>query len=402
MKDKLFTKNYLCLMFGHFMLNFGFWLQMPIMPYYLEQEFTTNKATIGFVISCYTISALCMRAFSGFLLDTFSRKPLFLIAFTVFASVFSGYYFAASLTVFCIFRAIHGLSFGLGAVSSNTIVIDIMPSSRRGEGIGYYGLANNLAMALGPLTGLYFSGTSLSYRGVFVCGFVCAMLGIIISSFVKTKPKPKIQNRQPLSFDRFLLLKGIPAGIALLLLSIPYGITTNYVVKYAEESGLQCNSQIFFILMAVGMAFSRVFSGRLVDKGYVTQAIFSGMILVIGCYLMLGSCNAANNINPIFGTTLFVTSAILKGIGFGILFPAYNYLFVALAPNNRRGTATSTYLTSWDVGLGIGICLGGIIAQKTGSYAPAYICGAFTCLVSAIYFKLRVSPHFVKNRLDNK
>lgn len=63
--------------------------------------------------------------------------------------------------------------------------------------------------------------------------------------------------------------------------------------------------------------------------------------------------------------------ALLLGVGFGTMFPAFNTLFVNLAPNNQRGTATSTYLTSWDVGIGIGLTAGGYIAQIT-SFDMAY------------------------------
>lgn len=60
------------------------------------------------------------------------------------------------------------------------------------------------------------------------------------------------------------------------------------------------------------------------------------------------------------------------GVGFGIMFPAFNTLFVNLAPNSQRGTATSTYLTSWDVGIGIGMLTGGYIAEIS-TFDKAYL-----------------------------
>ena len=63
--------------------------------------------------------------------------------------MFGGYLIAGSLTLFIMFRIIHGVSFGMVTVGGNTVVIDIMPSSRRGEGLGYYGLTNNTAMSIG-------------------------------------------------------------------------------------------------------------------------------------------------------------------------------------------------------------------------------------------------------------
>ena len=73
-------------------------------------------------------------------------------------------------------------------------------------------------------------------------------------------------------------------------------------------------------------------------------------------------------------------------------------LFVNLAPNHKRGTATSTYLTSWDVGIGCGLLLGGYIAQIS-SFDRAYFVGACLTVVSTLYFKLKVAPHFERNKL---
>ncbi|WP_347915637.1 MFS transporter, partial [Bacteroides fragilis] len=110
----------------------------------------------------------------------------------------------------------------------NTIVIDIMPSSRRGEGLGYYGLANNIAMSIGPMTGLFLHDAGADYTLIFCCSLGSCLIGFLCASLVKTTYKPPVK-REPISLDRFILLKGIPAGFSLLLLSIPYGMTTNYV-----------------------------------------------------------------------------------------------------------------------------------------------------------------------------
>ncbi len=108
MKDKLITKNYIEILAANFLLFFGFWLLMPVLPFYLAEVFDANKTTIGAVLSCYTIAALCIRPFSGYLLDTFARKPLYLLAYFTFTAIFGGYLIAGTLTLFILFRIIHG------------------------------------------------------------------------------------------------------------------------------------------------------------------------------------------------------------------------------------------------------------------------------------------------------
>lgn len=397
MKERLVTPGYCCILAANFLLFFGFWTLMPVLPFYLSEVFQANKAAIGMVLSCYTIAALCIRPFSGYLLDTFARKPLYLLAYFIFTAIFGGYVLAGTLTLFVMLRIVHGFSFGTVTVGGNTIVIDIMPSSRRGEGLGYYGLANNMAMSIGPMTGLFMHDAGVSYPVIFCASLGSCVLGLLCASLVKTPYKPPVK-REPISLDRFILLKGLPAGASLLLLSIPYGMTTNYVAMYAHQIGMEAPTGFFFTFMAVGMAVSRLFSGRLVDKGKITQVIDAGLYLVVFSFFLLSACVYINRYSPQLCVVLFFTVALLLGVGFGIMFPAYNTLFVNLAPNNQRGTATSTYLTSWDVGIGIGMLAGGYIAE-VATFDKAYLVGACLTVIAMLYFRMKVTPHFNKNRL---
>lgn len=397
MKDKLFTSNFCFILAANFLLFFAFYLLLPVLPFYLKEEFMAGKSMIGFILSCYTIACLCIRPFSGYLLDTFSRKPLYLLAYIVFTVIFGGYMLAGMLFVFIILRIVHGFAFGMVSVAGNTIVIDILPSARRGEGLGYYGLANNLAMSFGPMVGLFMHNTC-SYEVVFGSSLLSGCLGVVMAGLVKTSYKAPIK-REPLSLDRFLLVKGIPAGFALLLLSIPYGMTTTYVAMYAEEIGIGIPPGLFFTCMAIGLAVSRIFSGKQVDKGRITLVIQLGMYMAIVGFASLFVCRYLIEWSGVLTSVSFLLIALLLGVAFGTMFPAFNTLFVNLAPNSQRGTATSTYLTSWDVGIGAGLMLGGVIAQVLGGFNYAYLLGAVLTVISVVFFHLKAGPHFNANRL---
>ncbi|WP_195208238.1 MULTISPECIES: MFS transporter [Bacteroides] len=397
MKDRLVTPSYCFILAANFLLYFGFWLLIPVLPFYLSEVFSAGNSTIGIILSCYTVAALCIRPFSGYFLDSFARKPLYLMAYCIFMTMFAGYIIAGSLTLFILFRIIQGVSFGMVTVGGNTVVIDIMPSSRRGEGLGYYGLSNNIAMAVGPMSGLFLHDAGMSFTTIFCCSLGSCMAGFVCASLVKTPYKPPVK-REPISLDRFILLKGIPAGISLLLLSIPYGMTTNYVAMYAKQIGINATTGFFFTFMAIGMAISRIFSGKIVDRGKITQVISAGLYLVVFSFFLLSACVYLISWNNLLCTVVFFAVALLLGVGFGIMFPAYNTLFVNLAPNSQRGTATSTYLTSWDVGIGIGMLAGGYIAEVS-TFDKAYLFGACLTIVSMLYFNGKVAPHYHKNKL---
>ena len=392
MKDKLVTSSYCFILAANFLLYFGFWLLIPVLPFYLSEVFSAGNSTIGIILSCYTVAALCIRPFSGYFLDSFARKPLYLMAYFIFMTMFAGYIIAGSLTLFIMFRIIQGVSFGMVTVGGNTVVIDIMPSSRRGEGLGYYGLSNNIAMAVGPMSGLFLHDAGMSFTTIFCCSLGSCMAGFVCASLVKTPYKPPVR-REPISLDRFILLKGIPAGISLLLLSIPYGMTTNYVAMYAKQIGINATTGFFFTFMAIGMAISRIFSGKIVDRGKITQVISAGLYLVVFSFFLLSACVYLISWNNMVCTIVFFSVAL-----FGIMFPAYNTLFVNLAPNSQRGTATSTYLTSWDVGIGIGMLTGGYIAEVS-TFDKAYLFGACLTIVSMLYFNGKVAPNYHKNKL---
>lgn len=367
---------------------------------------------LGAILCCYTVSGLCVRPFSGFLMDKFPRKPIYILCYFICASIFLGYMTAGVLTWFIILRALHGIAFSSVTVGGNTLCVDITPSSRRGEALGYYGLTNNTAMALGPMTGL-FMHDHVSYEGIFITGMLFSIIGLLCAFCVKARThesiiarklekqqtgKDPVSSQKKLSLDRFILLKGIPVSISLLMLSIPYGATTNFVAMYAREINLDVPSGFFFTLMAVGMGASRLVAGKKVDQGYITQCIHIGLYPVILAFFMLSMCRFIAPENMNIAECTFFAVPLLLGIGFGIIFPAMNTLYINLAPNNKRATATSTYLTAWDVGIGIGIASSGIIAQHFTFYM-VYLIGSILCTVSLIFFVIKVTPHYNRNKL---
>jgi MFS family permease len=396
-KDKLISRNFCLILGANFLLFFGFYLILPVLPFYLLETFQTNSGTTGIILSCYTVAALCIRPFSGYVLDTFSRKPLYILTYFIFAIIFVGYLTATYLTLFVLLRMIHGMAFGMVTVASNTIVIDIVPSSRRGEALGYYGLMGNIAMSIGPMVGLFMHNV-YSFDAIFLCALLSVMSGFVIACLVHTSPRMPVEH-EPISLDRFILLKGIPAGFSLLLISIPYGMTTSYVAIYAKEIGISLNIGLFFTFLAAGMAVSRMFSGKQADKGRTTQIILLGLCVLALCFFSLSACTLLIKDYPKFTQILFFVISIATGIGFGTVLPNYNSLFIDLAPHNKRGTATSTYLISWDIGIGAGLVIGGFIAQYT-SYGMSYFAGACLTVVSILFFRLKVSSHFHKNKLQ--
>ena len=146
--EKLWNRNYCKVMIANFTLFFAFYLLTPLLPLYLSEHFHATKDMIGLVLSGYSVTAMLFRPFSGFMVDNFQRKKVLMVTFFVFFIFFAGYLMAGTLLLFAIVRTLHGGPFGAITVANSTVAIDVLPSSRRNEGIGYYGLSNNLGMPI--------------------------------------------------------------------------------------------------------------------------------------------------------------------------------------------------------------------------------------------------------------
>lgn len=397
-KDRLWTRNYIFVCISAFMMSFSFYILVPTLPLYLESTFHIDQGMVGIVLSCYVIAVLCVRPFAGFIADTFPRKRVYIIAYMLFVAAFTGYFaVTATLALFILLRIFHGFTFGMLSTAGNTLVIDVMPSSRRGEGLGYYGVTNNLAMAFGPMAGLFVISSG-NYDLLFATSLITGIVGLCFATAVRTPQRAMAEKVEfKLSADRFFLKEGIRACIAFFLLAIPYGMTTSYMALYAKDIGITHNTGLFFTVMAAGLISSRLYSGKRVDRGYITEVIRLGICIAFIGALGEASLATVCDYNLTAGYVTYFVTAFLFGYGFGTLFPAYNTLFINLAPNSRRATANASYLTGWDVGIGSGMLIGGYIAEL--DYAYCYMLGAGLILLALLYFVNSVAPHFQRHRL---
>lgn len=385
-KPVLWNRNFIQCCLSYFLMNFAFYMLMPTMPVYLVEELGIETSKVGMALSSYTIGLLCVRPFSGYLVDCFSRKPLYLLAFLLFATLFVGYFFATTMLTVMAVRFLQGGFMGMTSVAGNTIAIDVIPSQRRGEGMGFYGLTINLAMSLSPLVAVAVYN-SRGFHPLVSTSLVIAFIGVLSVSMIRYPKREKVK-RPPFSFDRFMLVKALPAALSYMLVAVPYGMVTSFVVLYGKEIDVP-NPGYFFICMAIGVGTARLISGRLVDRGKIHWVSVCSLISLTVSFTAFGLFH---------NVFVFFTCALMIGIGFGVSVPAFQCLFVNVAPHNMRGTATSTYLTSFDLGVGVGMLSAGFIASHL-NMASAYLAGAGSCVLSLLVYLRWVKASYEKNKL---
>ena len=414
--ERLWNPNYCKVMAANFMLFFAFYVLTPLLPLYLCEHFGATKDVAGLVLSGYTVTALLSRPFSGYLVDSFPRRRVLMVSFGAFAVFFAGYLAASSLLLFALVRTLHGGPFGALTVSNSTVAIDVLPSSRRTEGIGYYGLSNNLAMAVGPTVGIALYRLTGSFDLLFWLALAVAFGGWAIDASVRLKagvrPRKDDAGVRKLSLDRFFLVRGWLLGVNMVAFGFCFGVLSNYLAIYGKEQlGITGGTGAYFMICAAGLMLSRLQGARALRRGLLTHNAAQGMVISLVGYTLFTAMPTLSQTSFLISHSSFLVprssslvligyygSAILIGLGNGHMWPAFQNMMICMARHNERGTANSTILVAWDVGMGLGILLGGVIAELLG-YSAAFWTVAVVNLVGVVLYFLRTDRFFTARQL---
>lgn len=388
---KLWNKEYIKVMICNFLLFFAFYLLTPLLPLYLDEQFRADKDTIGFVLSGYVIATLLVRPFSGFVVDSFDRKRVLTLCFLLFFLCFTGYIGAGTLLMFAIVRTLHGIPFGATTVANSTVAIDVLPSSRRNEGIGYYGLSNNIAMAVAPSVGIYIYHATSNFSLLFWLSLLIALGGFVCSTRVKLPTREKKVGKPKFSLDHFFLGRAWLLAVNICFFGLCWGVMSNYVAIYGKEQlNITDGTGLFFMLLSGGLVVSRLFGAKSLRAGKMTHNATIGV-----CVSLVGYCLFAFVPMP----WAYYMSALLIGLGNGQMYPAFLNMFINVARHDQRGTANSSILISWDLGMGLGILIGGVIAEWIGFKEAFYVVAGMQG-AGALLFIFATAAFFNRRRLD--
>lgn len=374
--ERLWTKSYIMLTVKALLLFSGFYLLMPTLPMFIK-KLGGSDSQVGFIIGVFTISSVIIRPIVGGLMDKYGRR-IFIIGGLLFFAITMYFYDCVTGIIFLIIlRIIHGVSWAIATTSIGTAVTDVIPPSRRGEGMGWYGLAMTLGMALGPILGLWVV-KSYSFHYLFL---VCTALALIafILSFVTKIPKVKHAEKQQISFFEKTAL---PIAIVTFFLSLTFGGITTFLPLFAAK--IQVNVGTFFLVYAITLILTRPITGKISDK-YGEGIIIIPALIILAIALLVLTLTK--------GTIGLVITAILYGIGFGSAQPALQVATIRLLPAEKRGVANATFFTAFDLGIGLGSITLGFVLQLMG-YEMLFIVCALSALISLLIFIL-----FVRNTL---
>lgn len=368
----IWTRNFILFCLANLLNSTGFYSSMPVFPLLLEDTFGLSGIVLGIVVSTYTVSAILTRPPTGYALDRLGRRPVLYGGAAFFCCMYFFYPHASSTMGIALVRFSHGALWGVAMSAINTAVVDILPASRRGEGIGYFGLTMIFGMALGPAIGTFvqqeYGFTMLFYlAGAITCaGFLCLLL-------IGFPPIPK--RKKPISLNVLFEKTSLPVSLTIFFMTIPYGTIMNFTATFARTIP-EAKVPQFFLSLAIGTAIARITAGRIFDISGPARIMNVSFI-----FLATALCFLALHATPL----TFPLAGFVYGLGFGISVPICQAMINALVPAQRRGAANATFMTSFDAGIFFGLLVSSTLQAHFG-WSGAYLTLAGSVLLSATVF----------------
>lgn len=380
---KLWTKDFITVSIINFTLTLIFFLLMVTIAGYAVNEFHASASIAGFVSSIFIIGSLFGRLGGGNFISKHGSKKTLFIGLLFFFITTALYFVAFNLPILMIVRLFQGAALGLASTATGTIVAQILPPARRGEGIGYYSLSAILATAIGPFVGILLTQSVNDFRIIFLVDTILAIICFCLYFLVQVAPMAKktaaSTEKKGFHISNFIEPKAVPISFIALLIGFSYSGVMSFMTFYSQEINLEQIGSYFFIIYAIVILATRPFTGKLLDNKGANIVVYPCLVLfAIG---MFAFSHASNSI-------IFILAAALIGIGYGNFNSVAQAVAVKVTPNERLGLATATYFILYDLGLGIGPYILGLFVPSLG-YQGIFQAMVYVIIISfVLYFFL--------------
>ncbi|WP_413732557.1 MFS transporter [Sodalis sp. RH20] len=390
-RDPLWTSRFVLLLVSAVFMYMMTFMLTPTLPLFVQDIGAGTTAAGGVIVAGYTVGSLLPRLMWGSLADSWGRRPVYLLGVAIMAVISPLFTVAGILPVIISLRLVQGVGFSASSTGAATVAADLVPASRRSEGIGYYALANTIGMAAGPNLGLMIHqqwGANWLFIASVASGLVAIITGLWIGdrrrgrqpkvSLPTSVPDPVVSPR---GWERLLEKSVLRACAVLLFVVMPYGAIMAYVAAYGIHQGVT-HIGLYFTVFALALLVVRLGVGRITDRFGATIVFVPGVAAMLAGLLVLGWAD---------GLTVFLTSAALFGLGYGVALPLLQSITYAIAPEDRRGVASATFFATADIGYGLGAVLLGVSISLLG-YRIAFAGLALLVAIALMLFLILLHP----------
>lgn len=387
-QDGLWGRNFVSLCLSNFFLFLSYYTLAATLPVYAVTALQASKAQVGLVLTAFSLAALASRPLAGPLMKRYGERNVFLAGLGLLLAVTGAYLAAGNLRLLLALRPLHGLALGLASSGGATLAALLVPKTRTGEGLGYYGMSQYLAMVIGPFFGLTLI-QSVPFPVLFLGCTLCALAGTLSGLLVRPPaPNAPVQAAPATAPEPGSALRtvvepaAIPSGLCAFLAFFAYGGLSAFAPVYANALGLGHLTNTFFAVYALLLVVPRPWFGRLFDRAGPGAVIYPGIALYAAGYWLLSQAHTGWD---------YLGSAAVIGTGFAAL-ASLQALAVRSVPADRKGYATSTYTFFVDAGIATGSLLLGLVAEGSDYRTMYRVAAAAIALMAPLFFLVHRTP----------
>jgi MFS family permease len=357
-KEKLWTKEFISTSLVNFVLMLAMYLLLVTMAGYAMATYGASTSLAGLVASVFIIGVLIARLYAGKQIAKMGTKKMLIIGTVIFVIMSFFYFYEAGIYYIIAIRLVQGLGVGLATTATGTIVSQIIPPRRSGEGISYFSISVVLSAAIGPLFGIALLN-AFSYTSIFVFSSVVGVLSLVLAFTIREPIVEREPHGEKESFGLASIFEknALPIGFVTFVVALGYSGILSFITTYADGLNLVTASGLFFFVYAVIILMTRPFSGKLMDAKGANSVVLPALILFAFGMFLLSKATS---------DFVMLLAAVLIGLGYGNFQSCTQALAIKVTPIHRMGLANSTYFISLDVALGFGPLLLGLFVPFIG------------------------------------
>ncbi|KST83062.1 Zinc transport protein ZntB [Lactococcus lactis subsp. lactis] len=387
MKEKLWTTTFVVNMLLNFIFYLVFYLPTVVIGTMAMERYHASASIAGILSGIFIVGGFIARLWSGNNMKRLGAKKLLYIGTLIYFLLTFAYFFVHSVVLLLILRLVHGLGFGIAATASGTLAGAIVPSSRRGEGIGYYALSVTLSSAVGPFLSMFLYRTSGFYSLIWLSALLLfiALVGIFFIHVEKTTDSSNsVDNKvhKKFAWSNYFEKEALPISLIAFLIGISYSSILSFMDAYARNIHLSEAASFFFLVYAITVLLSRPITGRVFDGFGDNFVMYPTYLFFALGLLLIGFAHSG---------WMLLLAAIFIGLGYGSFSPFGQAIAIRNSEAHRLGITTSTFFGFMDMGVGFGPFILGMFMPLLG-YRNLYFASAILALLIAVIY------HFVHGR----
>lgn len=390
MEGKLWTFQFVRVCIANLLLFVSLYMLYPVLPVAMATKLDVPVSETGHLYLLFTLGMLLVGPFHNYLVDTYKRKYVCMLSFVAMMAAVAGYAFVSSLHQLLLLCLLQGAAFGLATTAGVTLAIDITHTSFRSSGNLVFSWAARLGMILGIALGVFLYG-GYGFESLLYISVAIGAVGVLVIAGVYVPFRAPIAMKV-CSCDRFLLPRALLPAANLMLIAFVPGMLLPMLHKSPVNVLIGGVPIPFFGVAAIGFLLTVV----LVQLFFKRRQMM-WMQIVVGLVLMIGAIVTMSNVLfPQF--TELLLAAILFGLSLGLIAPEFLTMFVKLSQHCQRGTANTTHLLAWELGIALGIATVCSMELET-SQETVYEIGIFSVVLALVLFIGVTYPYYKKKKI---